>query len=107
MASNKQSSSRSGGSGTKGKSSKSKSSNSNSRSKKTTNKSSRSSEQSHAKATKGSAAPARNPSQEAAGEVGDEGHARVRPTQTRSVVSGDDGDSSQKRRPREQFKDYS
>src|SRR5215211_6499104 len=49
-----------------------------------------------------------NPSQEAAGHVGDEGHARVRPSQTRSVSSGsNDRSSSRRSRKREEFKYYS
>jgi hypothetical protein len=39
--------------------------------------------------------------------VGDEGHARTRPSQTRSVVSGDGRSSSRRTRKREEFKDYS
>jgi hypothetical protein len=48
-----------------------------------------------------------NPSQEAAGHVGDEGHARVRPSQTRSVVGGNGRSSSRRTRKQEEFKDYS
>jgi hypothetical protein len=49
-----------------------------------------------------------NPSQEAAGHVGDEGHARVRPSETRSVASKGNGRSSSRRtRKQEEFKDYS
>jgi hypothetical protein len=48
-----------------------------------------------------------NPSQQAAGKVGDEGHARVRPSQTRSVVNRNGHDSSSRKRKREDFKDYS
>ena len=40
--------------------------------------------------------------------MGDEGHARVRPSQTRSVTSGSNGrSSSSRKRKREEFKDYS
>jgi hypothetical protein len=48
-----------------------------------------------------------NPSQEAEGHVGDEGHARVRPSQTRSVVGGNGRSSSRQTRKQEEFKDYS
>jgi hypothetical protein len=55
------------------------------------------------------AGSSRNPSQENKGKVGDEGHARTRPSETRSVVERaeherDGGDSE---RQRAEYKDYS
>ena len=72
--------------------------------------SSNSSSKSKSKKQSGSAAgKSRNPSQENKGQVGDEGHARTRPSETRSVVEreghqDDDGDAGG---PRTDYKDYS
>ena len=63
-----------------------------------------------AKKRSGSAAGnSRNPSQENKGRVGDEGHARTRPSETRSVVERADheDDGGNGGGPREEYKDYS
>ena len=116
MASKKQSSSQSRSSGSKSRSSKSKSSTPNSGSKQGATKNSSGSKNTRSSSRSGSSKQGskpqalQNPSQEAEGHVGDEGHARVRPSQTRSITPGRDGrDSSGRTRKRQEleFKDYS
>ncbi len=76
-----------------------------------TKKSSSRSKKGSTKKQSGSAAGnSRNPSQENKGQVGDEGHARTRPSETRSVVEreGHEDDGGNGGRPRtEEYKDYS
>ena len=50
---------------------------------------------------------ARNPSQEFKDKRGDEGHARVRPSDTRSVVERDGDDEELRASRADEFKDYS
>src|SRR5688572_33378211 len=70
-------------------------------------KSSSRSKKSSGKKSGSAAGKSRNPSQENKGKVGDEGHARTRPSETRSVVERDGHEDGDGERQRPEYKDYS